>query len=392
MSRMWFDPLTGVKKIQDDSPGPGWLTIVTIEMPDGRTIESTLGSLHDWLSTSGTYPSTFDGSEIEIMGDADAVGRDLIPTIDNCRYFTTERVEDDDYQAWFIGIDPDAQPYDGDEFQQIDDESDDDTADIAGGGGGGGRPVPVGPPKPPWKDSVPFPEPGPNPGPPVQIPGPEEPQPDDQDQKPIGELAQEQADADIGMVPDPDGDIEHPDGAPSDKPGDMPGGKGPCSDCNGTGQKPDDGDGQDGGEEESDDGGDGGDDGDEEGSGDGDGEDGDGGSSPGGECDTCGGSGEMPDDEGEAGDGDDDVEEEDQPQPDDPYDPAPVVEAANRAIEAANRAISSDDPGTVSESVRECFDALAECRDAVDKRSATQRQVLQRAVDAAQRAMEVMNS
>jgi len=383
MSKRWFQPSTGIKKVSEDSPGDGWLTIVTMTMPDGQEIDSTLEDLDNWLKTSPDgYVSHLSNNILEISGDASRVGANLIPSIEACRYYRTEMFQDDGYEAWFVTYDYDATPYEGERIEVFDDdEKDPDQADISGGGGGRGGPPP--PKPPPWNNETPFPDIGPKPGAPV-LPEPTEPEPD-QD-TPIEDLAKEQADADIGMVPDPDGDIEHPDGAPSDKPGDMPGGKGPCSDCNGTGQKPDDGDGQDGGEEESDDGGDGGD---------GDDEDGDG-SPDGSECGTCGGSGEMPQDQDDGdepsddeGLDDDQLPEDDESIPDDPYDPQPVVEAANRAIEAANRAIATDDPEQRSRAVQECFEAVQDCQQKVDHRSTTQRQVLQRALDAAQAALGV---
>jgi hypothetical protein len=413
MSKRWFDPATGVERVQDDAPNPGWLAVITIQMPDGRQIDSTLQSLESWLATSPAgyvvdYDSNFDEIRIS-FGDAAsaaAFGDQIVPTITSCRYFVAE-LDDDN---WYVGIDGSVPTYDGDEVIGVDDEADPDVPDISGGGGGGG-PGPGPPPIPPvpWEDKVPFPETGPEPGPP-EIPINDE-QPDDS--TPIDQLAKEQADEDLkGIIPDPDGDFEHPDGAPANEKKDRK----PCSDCDGTGQKPeddgaggDDGDESDGGDGDEEDGdGDGDGEGDESGEGEGDqdeesegGGDGEGegeGSSPG-ECETCGGSGEMPDpagedgdgdgDEGdESGDGDDDAEEEDQPQPDDPYDPGPVVEAANRAINAANRAIQSDDPEEIRQAVSECFQAIQDCSQAVDKRSTTQRQVLQRALDAGQRALE----
>jgi hypothetical protein len=411
MSKRWFDPITGVAKTQDDSPGPGWLAIMAIRMPDGRDMDSTLDGLESWLATAkegyiAKYSTQLNEIVVDFTGDAagaDRFGDEILPAIQVCRYFSSEREDD----IWFISIDGSVPSYEGDEFDLIPDDPDEDVADISGGGGkGGGGPPPI-----PWDKRVPFPDTGPEPGPP-EIPINDQ-EPDDN--SPIEELAKEQADEDLkGIIPDPDGDFEHPDGAPANEKKDRK----PCSDCDGTGQKPEDdgAGGDDGDESDSGDGGEGeddgaggddgdgsdGDDGDGDGSGDGD-ESGDGegegeGSSPG-ECETCGGSGEMPDtagedgegdgDEGdESGDGDDDAEEEeDQPQPDDPYDPAPVVEAANRAIEASNRAVLSDDPAEISEAVDECFRAIGECQQVVDKRSTTQREVLQRALDAGQRAL-----
>ncbi len=52
MSKRWFDPATGVERVQDDAPNPGWLAVITIQMPDGRQIDSTLQSLESWLATS----------------------------------------------------------------------------------------------------------------------------------------------------------------------------------------------------------------------------------------------------------------------------------------------------------------------------------------------------
>lgn len=370
MNKRWFQPLTGIKVTSGSSPGPGWLTIVSMEMPDGRTIDSTLDDLNTWLKTTQTtYAAGISDGVLQITGDSSRVGRDLIPSIVACRYFLAEEYDQDGYQAWFITYDYDATPYEGTTIEVFDDEPDPDVADITGGGGGGGGPPPEKPP--PWDKGVPFPDVGPLPGEPV-LPEPVE-APDDPS-KPISEIAKEQADSDLGMIPDPDGDIQHPDGAPSDK-------KGDCQDCGGTGETPSD-DGS--GDEEGDDGDDG----------EGDNEEGDGSGSESDECGTCGGTGEMPSDEGDDGDEEGDEGDElpeDEAVPDDPYDPAPVVEAANRAIDAANRAIQSNDETERSLAVDECFQAVKDCQQSVDHRSTTQRQVLQRALDAAQAALEVVS-
>ena len=399
MSKRWFQPLTGIKVASESSPGPGWLTIVSMEMPDGRTIDSTLDDLNTWLKTTQTtYAAGISDGVLQITGDSSKVGRDLIPSILACRYFLAEEYDQDGYQAWFITYDYDATPYEGTTIEVFDDEPDPDVADITGGGGGGGGGGPPPEKPPPWDKGVPFPDVGPLPGEPV-LPEPVE-VPDDPS-KPISEIAKEQADSDLGMIPDPDGDIQHPDGAPSDK-------KGDCQDCGGTGEIPsDDGsgdeEGDDGEDGEGDDGDDGeGDNGDD---GEGDDEEGEGSGSESDECGTCGGTGEMPSDEGEDGDDGDDGDDgegdeeedegegdelpEDEVVPDDPYDPAPVVEAANRAIDAANRAIQSNDETERSLAVDECFQAVKDCQQSVDHRSTTQRQVLQRALDAAQAALEV---
>ena len=309
-------------------------------MPDGRTIDSTLDDLNTWLKTTQTtYAAGISDGVLQITGDSSKVGRDLIPSILACRYFLAEEYDQDGYQAWFITYDYDATPYEGTTIEVFDDEPDPDVADITGGGGGGGGGGPPPEKPPPWDKGVPFPDVGPLPGEPV-LPEPVE-APDDPS-KPISEIAKEQADSDLGMIPDPDGDIQHPDGAPSDK-------KGDCQDCGGTGEIPSD-----------------------DGSGDEEGDDGD------------DGEGDEEEDEGEG-----DELPEDEVVPDDPYDPAPVVEAANRAIDAANRAIQSNDETERSLAVDECFQAVKDCQQSVDHRSTTQRQVLQRALDAAQAALEV---
>ena len=43
-------PRSGSERVSDDSPGEGWLAIVTISMPDGNEVDSTIPGIYTYLS------------------------------------------------------------------------------------------------------------------------------------------------------------------------------------------------------------------------------------------------------------------------------------------------------------------------------------------------------
>lgn len=440
MTHRWIEPRTGAEERSDDPPGPGWLAVVTLNMPDGTPVASTPADLAEYLAQD--HEASHDSfRNVIIMDfpdrpayDSFANGR-VAGTILACPYFLMEVIEDDDEGVVAeIVMDPNATSLPPEEVIDFEDTDRDTILVVPGGGGGGGRPTP--PPVIPWNDDVPFPgdpdESAPAPSDEPLEPSDDMPSPDDSDVD-LEQAAKDQADTDMGMKPDPDGDIEHPDGAPTDKPGDMPGGADPgeaeaggdgdqpCSECNGTGEMPSDEDGDDG-DEEGDDDGAGGDDGlddeeqllkellegdengdqpgdsdsdsdsgsdsdsDEEGpgkksSGDGDEE----GSN---KCTSCDGTGQQPSDDGD--DGDDDGDDDDE---DDSEDLPGLVEATNATIEATNAAIDGYASGMDLDEVEALIaSAVASAKLAhslAEPRSVIQRSVLRKAVEAAKRALDL---
>ena len=411
MSHQWLDPISGSQTQSDDSPGPGWLGIVEVTLVDGSIVESTLPGAEAWLKAAG-YNATFNQSWLNVSvilpteADADDFESEVIPILSGCRYFVFNR-EATDPNVWVITIDPNADSYDPDEYHDL--RTPDDAPDI----GGGGRP---GPPPDPNRPPLPFPGPG-IPGPPISPPiePPIKPPPDPPDD--ILKKAREAANKDVGGEPS-GGD--QPGGEPGDgPPGHQPGGDEPCPNCDGTGTDPGDDEG-DGGDGESD----------ESGSGDpvsdaidesekedamkdledeyldalheGDQEaaddllkkmqdlldkEGTPGDEPGDQpgdsgepCKECGGSGSCSPEPGDEEEDEGDSEEEL---------PA-VVYLANEAIKKANQTIEGLIAGEGMDILllraRECSDLADKCEDVADPRSVTQREVIQRALDAADRA------
>ena len=436
MTHRWIEPRTGAEERSDDPPGPGWLAVVTLNMPDGTPVASTPADLAEYLARD--HEASHDSfRNVIIMDfpdrpayDSFANGR-VAGTILACPYFGMEVIEDDDEGVVAeIVMDPNATSLPPEEVIDFED-TDRDTILVVPGGGGGGKPTPL--PVIPWNDEVPFPgdpdESAPAPSDEPLEPSDDMPSPDDSDVD-LEQAAKDQADTDMGMKPDPDGDIEHPDGAPTDKPGDMPGGADPgeaesggdgdqpCSECNGTGEMPSEEE-DDGGDEGDDDGA-GGDDGlddeeqllkellegdegedqpgdsdsdsnsdsdsdsDEEGPGkksSGDGEE-----EGSNKCTSCDGTGQQPSDDGDDGDddGDDDDDSEDLPG---------LVEATNATIEATNAAIDGYASGMDLDEVEALIaSAVASAKLAhslAEPRSVIQRSVLRKAVEAAKRALDL---
>ena len=419
MTHQWLDPISGTQAQSDESPGDGWLGIVEVTLIDGSIVESTLPGAEAWLKAAG-YNAIFNQSWLNVSvnfsteADADVFESEVIPILSGCRYFVFNR-DGADPTVWIITIDPDADSYDPDEYHVI--ATPDDAPDI---GGGGGRPTPIDPDRPP----LPFPGPGrPGTGPPVSPPigPPIDPPADPPDD--ILKKAREAADKDAGS--EPSQDDSKPNGEPGGEPGDgppghKPGGDEPCPNCEGTGKDPGDDEG-DGGDGESD----------ESGSGDPDTDippatpvqdaideaekedylqdledeylealqegdqdaiddlvkkmeehlekEGTPGDEPG-DCKECGGSGsgspEPGDEEEDEGDSEDEL-------------PA-VVYLANETIKKANQTIDDlirgEGMDTLLLRARECNDLASKCEDVADPRSVTQREIIQRALDAAERA------
>ena len=450
MGYRWIDPVSGSERVSDDSPGPGWLAIVTLVMPDGQEIDSTLASVSQYLNSIdiGAVVCVFSRSSrlIDIEFE-DRPGYDAFVTgavgqvILNCPYFKIDVVQDDvDGLLSEITMDKNATSLDPQE--DIFDNLTRDTKLIRPGGGGGGKPNPL--PIIPWDPNVPFPgdpdKPAPMPDTPSEIP-PSPDLPGEDEPFDIEKEAKKQADKDadpIPVTPDPDGDLTMP--GPGDQKGDD--GDGKCKSCDGTGKQPEsDGDEDgDGGDEDGDDGDDGDMDseeeellkslleGDEDGDGDegdGDGEDellksllegdedngGDGDEIPdseggsGGEdagdgagdgepddCKECGGSGDADsDDDDDDGDGEGDEDEDEDEDEKDPPIPE-LLDVANMAIDAVNEAISlysSGDTDMIQVKIDECLAYVAACHQMAQPRSTLQRSILRRAIDAGHRAIDL---
>ena len=422
MTHRWIDPRSGSERVSDDSPGEGWLAIVTISMPDGTEVDSTIPGIYTYLSNQdigGSKSLDTANNRIDLdfpdrpAYDAFRAGG-ICTTILACPYFLLAiEEEDEDGVLATLSMDPDADslPPEDDTFQKMQRDT-----TLVRPGGGGGRPVPPpGPPPIPWDPNLPFPgDPGqsaPMPDMPDQIP--------DSDQLPdtgdvdLEQAARDQADQDadgVGVDPDKPGDIPHPD---AKHPGE-------CDACGGTGQDP--GDDGDGGDDQGDDDGAGGDEEDDllkgffededDGDGDGDQESDDGGGSGGdqpsdsgagdgdpggdgapGECQECNGTGEQqPDDQGDDGgdDGDDDDDGDDE---DEDENLPELIDVANATIDEANAAMAAysadESPETVRGHIDKCMDLVDTCHKMAQSRSVLQRSILRKAVDAARRALDL---
>ena len=423
MTHRWIDPRSGSERVSDDSPGAGWLAIVTITMPDGTTVDSTISGVYGYLSDKDIGGSkSLDSIRNRIdMDFPDRPSYDnftagaICKTILACPYFALEiEEEDEDGVLATLSMDPDANslPPEDDTFQKMNRDT-----KLIRPGGGGGKPVPVGPPPIPWDPKLPFPgdpnEEAPMPNMPDQIPD-SDTLPDTGDLD-LEQAARDQADEDVdgsGIDPDKPGDIPHPD---AKHPGE-------CDACGGTGQEPgDDGDGGDdqgdddgaGGDEEDDllkgffededDGDANGDDdqeSDDEGGSGGDqpGDSGDGDGDPGGEgepaeCKECGGSGESGDDGDDGDDGDEEEgDEEGEDESEDDNLPE-LIDVANATIDEANAAIAAysanESPEVIRGHINKCMELVATCHQMAQSRSVLQRSILRKAVDAARRALDL---
>jgi hypothetical protein len=261
MGYRWIDPASGSERVSDDSPGPGWLAIVTLVMPDGQEIDSTLASVSQYLNSIDigavvcvfSRPNRLIDIEFEDRPGYDAFVTGAVgQVILNCPYFKIDVVEDDvDGLLAEITMDENATSLDPQE--DIFDNLARDTKLIRPGGGGGGKPTPS--PIIPWDPDVPFPgdpaKPAPMPNTPSEIP-PSPDLPGEDEPVDIEKEAKEQADKDANpmpVTPDPDGDLTMP--GPGDQKGDD--GDGKCKSCDGTGKQPES-DGGDGGDEDGDEG------------------------------------------------------------------------------------------------------------------------------------------
>jgi hypothetical protein len=420
MAHRWIDPYSGSERVSDDSPGADWLAIVTLTMPDGAEVDSTIPGIYGYLAGQDIGGSK-SLDTIRNMIDMDFPDR---PTYDNftagaicrtilaCPYFVLSiEEEDEDGVLATLTMDPDADslPPEDDTFQKMQRDT-----KLVRPGGGGGKPVPVGPPPVPWDPNLPFPgdpnREAPMPDLPDQLPDADElPDTGDLD---LDQAARDQADEDadgVGVDPDKPGDIPHPD---AKHPGD-------CDACGGTGQDP--GDDGDGGDDQGDDDGAGGDEEDDllkgffddEDDGDGDQESDDGGGSEGdqpgdsgagdgdpggegepGECQECNGTGEQQSDDGdeddEGDDGDDDGDEDDEDEDDNLPE---LIDIANATIDEANAAIAAYSADASPEIIRghidKCMDLVDTCHKMAQSRSVLQRSILRKAVDAARRALDL---
>ena len=451
MSHRWIDSASGSERVSEDSPGPSWLAIVTLVMPDGQEIDSTLASVSQYLNSIDigalvcvfSRPDRLIDVEFEDRPGYDAfvtgaVGQVII----NCPYFKIDVVQDDvDALLAEITMDENATSLDPQE-DTFDNLTRDTKLIRPGGGGGKPRPSPI----IPWDPNVPFPgdpdKPAPMPDTPSEIP-PSPDIPGEDEPFDIEKEAKKQADKDadpIPVTPDPNGDLTMP--GPGDQEGDD--GDGKCKSCDGTGKQPDsdgdedgddgddgDGDGDMDSEEEEllksllegDEDGDG-DEGDEDGEdellksllegdedngGDGDetpdseggsgGEDaGDGDGEPD-ECEECGGSGDAEDGDedgdGDEDDGDDEDGDEDEDEDEDEKDPPipELLDVANMAIDAANEAIllysNLEANDVIQVQIDLCLSYVGQCHQMAQPRSTLQRSILRRAIDAGYRAIQL---
>ena len=406
MTHRWIDPLTGAEQRSDTSPGPNWLAVITLQMPDGTPVSSTPTDISSYLNTidTGADSVALDRNIVVVLDFPDRPAYDAFRTgsvalaIVSCPYFDigiTE--EDDDGVVAEIVFVPNATSLPPEDVSDFDDPNRDTTLIRPGGGGGQPRPMPV----IPWNDKLPLPG-----DPDMPAPEPSDDPLEPTDDLPDGDVdlesaARQQADKDVDQ-PGGDEKGDQPGGKEDDSGEHVPGGDTPCPDCNGTGQEQGDGDGDgDGDDGDSDDGEEdllkellGDSDGDSEGDGDGDSEgdgddgDSDGDDSSGGgdngsdECKSCGGTGQQQSDDG---DGDDDGDGED--------DLSALIDAANSAIDAANAAIdgyrSGMDAPDVEALIESAVAAAGTCHELAEPRSVVQRSILRRAVDAAKRALDL---